>query len=297
MTRHRIARILLAIGASLAPGVSNAQCTPANQRLVDARKFVEARAGIDALLKASPSDDKAMDCLGRLLIEQNKPEEAADWLNKAIAIDAKSAEHKFALGNALSAQASAAGPLGAMSYAPRVRANLEEAVALDPKLVDARRSLVTIYTMLPSAMGGSADKAREQAAEILKLNPMRGHAALGYLADQQKDYVTAEREYLAAISARPDSEAAYGAAGAFYRRRERWTDAISMYEKQLRALPKGAPVVRVSNAHYYLGLAQEKSGHMERARLEYRAAIAANPDNEDAKKALAAVKDGDNPAT
>jgi len=64
-----------------------------------------------------------------------------------------------------------------------------------------------------------------------------------------------------------------------------------MYEKQLKLMAKDVPLTRVSNAHYFLGLADEKSGHRDKAKAEYQAATAANPKNEDAKKALALLKD------
>ena len=87
-----------------------------------------------------------------------------------------------------------------------------------------------------------------------------------------------------------DSDAAYSVAGAFYRRRERWADAIGMYEKQLKAMPKDATPGKVSNAHYFLGIAHDKSGQVDKARAEYVTAIAANPKNEAAKKALASLQ-------
>jgi tetratricopeptide (TPR) repeat protein len=80
------------------------------------------------------------------------------------------------------------------------------------------------------------------------------------------------------------------AADAFYPRRARWTDAIAMYGKQLKTMPEDATPTSVSNAHYFLGLVHEKSGDGDRAKAEYQAAIAANPRNEDAKKALGSLK-------
>jgi Tfp pilus assembly protein PilF len=40
----------------------------------------------------------------------------------------------------------------------------------------------------------------------------------------------------------------------------------------------------------FLGVAEEKTGHRDKARTEYQTAIAANPKNEDAMKALASLK-------
>jgi tetratricopeptide (TPR) repeat protein len=254
------------------------------------RRQDDARAGLEVQLKRTPNDAAAMECLGRLLLDQDESAGAVEWLEKAVAIDGKNAQHHLSLGMALRAEGGKASMLRAPSIVGRMKAELEQAVALDPALVEARYVLLQFLVQAPPMMGGSIPKAREQAAELLKLSPMRGHIGYGVVAEQEKDYVAAEKEFLAAIATRPDSDVTYSATGAFYRRRERWTDAIAMYEKQLKFMLKDASPTRVSNAHYFLGLAHEKSGHGDRAKTEYQAAIAANPKNEDAKKALASLK-------
>jgi len=132
-------------------------------------------------------------------------------------------------------------------------------------------------------------KMRLHAAEILKVNAVRGHMGYGRIAEQEKDYASAEKEFLLGITARPDSEVAYSAAGGFYRRRERWAKAIAMYRKQLAAMPKDPSLTRLSNAHYSLALSLQGSGRPDLAKPEFQAAVAANPDNANASKALASL--------
>jgi tetratricopeptide (TPR) repeat protein len=289
MTRHRIVQVVLVVSASLTAPTLRAQCVPAVQRLVTGREYDKARTELEAQLKRAPNNDAAMECMGRLLLEQGESGDAVEWLEKAVNLNGKSAQHHLWLGLALRAEGGKAGMLRAAGFVGRMKTELEQALVLDPKLVEARYALLQFYAQAPAMMGGSIPKAREQAAELLKLNPIRGHIGYGFIAEQEKDYAAAEKEFLAAIAARPDSDVTYSAAGSFYRRRERWADAISMYEKQLKTMAKDATPSRISNAHYFLGIAHEKSGHRDRAKTEYQAAIAANPKNEDAKKALASL--------
>jgi tetratricopeptide (TPR) repeat protein len=282
-------RILFFIGALLAPIALHAQCNAAVQRLVANRQYDNARVQLEAQIKRAPNDDAAMHCMGRLLLEQDESGDAIDWLEKAVKINGRDAQHHLWLGLALRTEGGKAGMLRAPGFMGRMKTELEQALVLDPRLVEARYALLQLYAQAPAMMGGSMPNARAQAAQMLKVNPMRGHIGYAFIADQEKDYPAAEKEYLAAIAARPDSDVTYSAAGAFYRRRERWSDAISMYEKQLKTISKDAWPTRVSNAHYFLGLAHEKSGHRDRAKAEYQAAIAANPKNEDAKKAFASL--------
>lgn len=287
MTRHRIVLILLAVGASLAPATLRAQCVPAVQRLITDREYEAARTQLQAQLKRAPSDDAAMDCMGRLLLEQGESGDAVDWLEKAVKINGKSAQHQLWLGNALGADAQKASVFSRPFLASRMKSAYEQAVALDPTLVDARRGLVTLYSLAPAAMGGDMVKAREQAAEILKLNAMRGHIAYGTIAERDNNYPGAEKEFLAAIATRPDSAVAYNAMGSFYRRRERWAEATAMYQKTLTAKPS---TTSASIAHYNLGLIHQQAGRIDQAKAEYQAALAANPNNGDARKALESLR-------
>lgn len=285
--RHRVLRPLLVVGASLLPVTLHAQCGPAVERLISDRKYDDARIELQAQLKRAPDDDAAMDCMGRMLLNQGESGAAVDWLGKAVKINGKSAQHYLWLGNALGAEGEKASTLRRPFLVWRLKAAYEQAVALDPTLVDARRGLVMVYSLAPGVMGGSMPKAREQAAEILKLNPMRGHMAYGMIAEREKNYTSAEKEFLAAVAAMPDSAIPYNAVGAFYRRQMRWADAIAMYEKALKANPDA---VSASITHYNLGVIHQQNGRRDQANAEYQAALAANPNNQDAKKALAALK-------
>src|SRR4029079_10190051 len=100
----------------------------------------------------------------------------------------------------------------------RFKAANERALTLDPTLVDARRNLVMFYAMAPGFMGGEMNRAKQQAAEIMKLNPMRGHTANGVIAERAGDKLTAEKEFLAAIAIAPDSVGAYQSTALFYTR-------------------------------------------------------------------------------
>jgi tetratricopeptide (TPR) repeat protein len=307
------------------PFALKAQCPPPTQKLIVDRKFDEAATEARATVDKNGSDEAALHCMGRVLLEQNKSGEAVDWFEKAVKVNDRSALHHLWLGNALGTEAQKANKLRQPFLARRVKTEFERAVALDPTLIDARHGLVQFYTIAPGVMGGSVDKAREQIAEIEKLNPMRGHFERAALAERDKDLATAEREYVAATTLAPDSVVAFNTLGAYYRRQKKWPEAIAAYERVLTIkpdaynahlslggiaaasgqnldlgereikewlarAPKDAPILNVSIAHQWLGKIYETQGKKDAARAEYQLALSANPKNEDAKKALAALK-------
>src|SRR5438552_9050525 len=65
---------------------------------------------------------------------------------------------------------------------------LEEAVRLDPNLLDARLDLVRYYVIAPRIVGGSLKKARAQANEIAKRDAALGAFARGYIDYRLKSY-------------------------------------------------------------------------------------------------------------
>ena len=307
------------------PLAARAQCPPATQKLIVDRKLDEAEAEARSAVKQNGSDEAALHCMGRVLLEKNNSGAAVDWFEKAVKANDRSALHHLWLGNALGTEAQKANKLRQPFLARRVKTEFERAVALDPTLIDARHGLIQFYTMAPGVMGGSMEKAKEQIAEIEKLNPMRGHFERAALAERDKDGATAEKEYVAATTAAPDSTVAFSTLGAFYRRQKKWADATAAYERVLAikpdaynahlslggiaamsgenlergereikawlaAAPKDAPTINVSLAHQWLAKIYDTQGKKDAARAEYQLAVSANPKNEEAKKALAALK-------
>jgi len=216
---------------------ADSQCVGELRQRITERRYDEARAAAQAQLNASSSNDAAIDCMGRVLLAQGKSGDAVDWFEKAVKLNRNNAQHHEGLGMALLVEGSKASVFRRPFIIRRVKTEFETAVALDPTVVDARRGLVMFYSMAPGAMGGSIEKAREQAEALMKLNPMRGHSAFGLIAERSHDLAGAEKEFLAAIALHPDSIAPYIATGAFYERQKRNADAVVMFQRVLSLDP------------------------------------------------------------
>ena len=326
MNRSVMVVALILCGSNLpAQTPASSSAAPTIEQLIANRRFDEAKPAIDAMLARNPKDPAAQYLMGRLLHAQGNSGAAVDWFEKAVQREDDNATYHLWLGNALGDEAQKASKLRQPFLARRVKNEFERAVALDPRSVLARQGLVDFYSIAPGIMGGDMDKARQQAAELLALSPMRGHYALARIAERQKDTVTAEREIRAAVAAQPDSTFGYANLAAFYRRHNRWDDAFAAWdalitarpdlavahanwgiysaisgryyergERELRHyldnLPPDALPATISTTRFRLGQIYEKTGRAEQARAEYTEALKANPRNEDAKKALDALK-------
>jgi tetratricopeptide (TPR) repeat protein len=318
--------LAIAFAFAVLPHRASAQCSPPIQKLVTDQKYDEARAEAQALINKNGSDDVALHCMGRIFSAMDKSGEAVGWFEKAIKANEKVSVHHLWLGNALGDQAQHANKLKLPFLARRVKSEFEKAVELDPSSVDGRHGMIQFYAQAPGVMGGSMDKAKEQAREIEKLNAMRGHWEMAQLLENKdKDPTGAEREYTAALSAAPESTFAYNGLAQFYRRQKKYDESVAVYERLLKAKPealnarlnigytlavsgqnldrgareirdwladppKDAPAANTSFAHYVLGMIYDRQAKKDAARAEYQSALSFNPKNTDAKKALDALK-------
>lgn len=317
----RLAAVILGLGGTEAL----AQCQPAVQRLLNDRRFEDARTQMTAVVAKEPSNDGALECLGVVEFRMTRYRSASERFEKAIKLNDKVATHHLWLGNALGNLADSTSKIKLPFLARRVKSEFEKTVALDPTSVDGREGLVSFYSQAPGVMGGSAEKAQEQIREIIKLNPLRGHLRAGRMYAEDKKPAEAEKEYILAEQAAPDSTAGGYQLGAFYQGAERWADAFAVYdrmqkrfpdevlvrfqigrtaalsgqqlergERELRQIiaspPADFPRPTLAGAHHRLGMILEKQGKKELARSEYQQAVAVDPKNEAAKKSLAAIK-------
>ena len=309
----------------LSPRVVGAQCSGAAQEAFQERRWDDARAAAQAQLNDGPRHAPTLYCMGRIAYATGNSGEAVDWFEKAIKVDGNNAGFHLWLGTALGDETQRANKLRQPFLARRVKSEFERAVALDPSSIDARHGLIQFYIVAPSIMGGSMERAKAQAAEIGKLNVMRGHLEMAALFDREKNTVAADSAYKAAVEASPDSLAGYYGLGAFYQRHTRWDDAFATYERliqmrpaevvahfqygrtaalsgknlergerELKSLldepPKDFPPVSVAATYLRLGNIYEKQGKTDLARSAYEQSVKLNPKSDEARKALAALK-------
>jgi len=261
---------------------------------------------------------------GRAAISRGDSDAAIDILEKAVAQSPKSAGAHFYLGSAYGTKVQASGMLGAAKYASRIKDEFENAVALDPKYVEARFGLVQVYAGAPGIMGGSYEKAFEQAREIKAIDPIVGHRAYAFIYSQQKKLDLANKEYVDAIREEPNSPKAHTYFGQYLANAEKnYTAAFAELETALKLDPSYMPAFYhlgrtaslantnlargeeaakkyvaytpteneppLANAHYYLGAIYEKEGRKAEAKQAYQAALKLNPTLTKASDALKRV--------
>ena len=300
----------------------------AAKTLPEVRALVESKASgalpaAEALTKATPNDANAWVMLVRARLQARQAEKAIAAGEKATALSPKNAQAFYWLGNAYGNRLGEVGMLSKMSMAPKLRDAFEQAVKLDPALVDARSSLIEFYLQAPSAIGGGVDKARAQATAIAKYDRARAFMAQGRIAMHEKKPAEALKAYEQAYALKPNDAQLRLSLILGYQQAQRWKDAYAMTRQWTidepkkakpwyqigriaaesgQYLPEGEAALRTylklgretgdpepKHARYRLGQILAKAGRKDEARAELQAALKIDSKFKEAKDALAAL--------
>jgi len=207
------------------------QVDSAGIRLIDQRKLDEAQSFFEGKLKANPKDDESQYELARVFLFQGKMDDAEDAIDAALDLNEKDARFHFLRGQILGQIAANANIFKQGILAPKVKNAFLRSVELDSTFVEAHIGLYNYYVMAPGIMGGSDEKALEQAGIVLRLNSYRGHILLANFHQRKNEFSEAEGEYKKAISAEPKKTGGYKSLGYFYVGQKRYDEAIGQFKK------------------------------------------------------------------
>ncbi|GCC50692.1 hypothetical protein SanaruYs_09100 [Chryseotalea sanaruensis] len=219
--------------------------------LFEAKNFSEAKKILAGISEGQADFAASRYFLGRIAFEEKQYEDAADYFEEATEVDSKVADYFNWLGNALGIIARDANPFRQGLLAPKMKSAWESAVALDPRNLDARRSLIEYYTQAPGFMGGSFEKAHDVALQIRKLDAAEGHLASGRIYMKEEKFAEAEREFIAMAKVKPDY---VGGLANFYVTRKQYDKAFAIYGELNSKDPKNMLTI------YQLGRLSAVSG-------------------------------------
>ncbi|MFH1680006.1 MAG: sulfatase-like hydrolase/transferase [Candidatus Eisenbacteria bacterium] len=163
----------------------------------------------------------------------------------------------------------------------QARQDLEEALRIDPKNVDAMLRLAQYYREL-----GRIEKERGLYLTILSVDPDHAPAwnNLGSLAETEGDLDSALRCYERSIQGSPGFADPYVNRGNVYYARGKLPEAMREYDKALELNP-GAGI-----AHYGKAMVYNRWGDFERVVQELKLAVRVDPSLREASEWLAALE-------
>jgi Flp pilus assembly protein TadD len=273
--------------------------------LLDAGRVDDAIETLNQRIAANPRDAEAIHLLCRAYFQYEDWDRAEGRCKRAVELEPNNSGFHRWLGRVYGEKAGRATlPIG---LALKTRDEFQRAAQLDPTDATASEDVAEYYLEAPGIMGGGKDKAREQAKVLAKLSTAREHWVYARLAEKDKDYATAEREYRKMIEDGNGDGEAWLNLGFFYRNQKRYDEmeqafvkmnqgaitsrevlfeaaanlyrvgrAFSFAQQLLQRYLAEGPVEEAPafKAHNLLGMLLEKQGDKEGAANEYRAALA-----------------------
>ncbi|MBI2677851.1 MAG: tetratricopeptide repeat protein [Candidatus Koribacter versatilis] len=288
-----------------------------------AGRMDEAIRLLRAATQERANDAEAWHLLSKAYLALERWDDAVKAAEKASSLEPNNSDYHLWLGRAYGNKAENSPFWTAWGMAKKVRQEFEKAVAINANNVDARSDLAEFYVEAPSMLGGGKDKAAAEADRLAANDADAAHWVRGYLAEKDKDYGTAEREYLAAVQSSGNQAGRWLDVASFYRRSgqkskmeaavnsaiaaEKKSDgtlyeAASILFRAGRNFTLAAKLLRnylknpasdeapAFKAHYLLGEILEKQGDKLGAAAEYQSSVELAHDFQGAQTALKRVR-------
>jgi Flp pilus assembly protein TadD len=269
----RTARVAACLSVTIFPLCRNASAiaipyTGKHTAAYEALQQGRADDALNMLHPMSPNDADAQNLLCRVFMAEERFDEAVPLCEQAVSLAPGNAMYQLTLAHANGGRAQHISPLIALPVAHRARDHFEAAAKLAPSNWGVLSDLGEYYVQAPSIAGGGVDKARQLIPHLMKLNAARGHWLTARVAEESKDYATAENEYKQAIATGQMVPEGDVNLAIFYNKRGRQNDAVEYIRKAEAADNERDPVL-VDAATLLIQMNQETALalHMLRAYL------------------------------
>lgn len=169
------------------------------EQLYQQEKYDKA---LDSFVKLYEQDNenlKVIERMGDIAGHKKNYEQAMGFYKKLVLNQPDNANYNFKYGGAMGLYAKTVSKLKALGMLDDIKKYLKKAAELDANHIETRHALSQIYCELPGIVGGSIKTSRAYADQLLKISPVDGHLAHGFIDEYQKEYKDAVISYEKAI--------------------------------------------------------------------------------------------------
>ena len=232
------------------------------EKLIEAGHWKRARVVVEARLREAPDDPLANFLLSQIRNAFGERTTPLALAERAVALEGRVAKYHRQLAEVLGVQAQHTSAIQQLFLARRFRKEIDLAIALDPRDVQALRDLLEYYLLAPGIAGGDPRKAVTVAERIGELDAPEGFLAKARIAAFDKQTAETESLLRKAAQAQPPSYRAHIALAQFYRAREHSDPGAA------ETVAKEALKLDRSRVESYAILAEVYAGRAEWSALE-----------------------------
>jgi tetratricopeptide (TPR) repeat protein len=163
---------------------STVETTP--EKLIAEGHWKRARTLVEARFHEAPDDPLANFLLSQIRNAFGDRESPLPLAERAVALDSGVAKYHRQVAEGLGVMAQHAGLWQQLMLARRFHKEIEIALMLDPRDIQALRDLMEFYLLAPGIAGGDERKAAATAERIGTVDPVEGYLAQARLAEFHK---------------------------------------------------------------------------------------------------------------
>ncbi|MGI8989389.1 MAG: tetratricopeptide repeat protein [Bryobacteraceae bacterium] len=242
----------------------------------------EFQAAIEVLSPSADQSAPALRLLGQSYFMLGEYKKSVEMLEKAVSFAPRDSDSYTWLGRAYGRRAETSFALSAAGFANKSRANLEKAVQLNPANTEAVSDLFEYYLQAPGFLGGGFEKASRLANQIAQRDPAEGNYAKARLAEEHKEFGTAEELLRRAEALAPRQVGRVLDLAKFLAKQGRYEEAERAFAQAQKVAPD-SPKVMFARADAYV----KSKRNIETARELLKRYLAANLTPDDAPKSEA----------
>lgn len=283
-------RLLVATGLCLLTTAQAATPTEDAIALYRAKDYPAARAALEKITAAEPTNAAACYYYGMTLMRRGDTKalpDAVPWLEKATKLEPNNATYLADYGGC---SMQLAGRTRSLTAATNGRDAMEKSLTINPDNLDARAGLWRFYTEAPWPLGSSA-KAARHLEEMRKRDPDQATVITVLARANAKDYAGAFKlcdELLAKDPANYTALYQYGRTASVSG--QNLARGLACLQKCLTLSPPSSSSPQLTHLWHRIGLIKEKLGHREEAREAFETALKFDPTHRAAADALIPLK-------
>lgn len=178
-----------------------------------------------------------LNLLGRDHFMMADYKKATELFEKAAQMEPRVSAHWHWLGRTYGRRAELSTFLTAPGYASKARQNFERAVQTDPRNIEALNDLFEYYLQAPGFLGGGLDKAQGLIEKIASVDPAEKHWAMARIAEERKDFNTAEAQLRRSMELAPKQVGRVCDLAMFLAKRGRTAESDDVFAQAQRLAP------------------------------------------------------------
>ena len=171
--------------------------------LLESGHYRKAKSVAEQRLKSNSNDSEAHYAISRARYKAGDLDQALPSAEKAVSLNPKDAEYHSHLAEVVGSQAQKASVFRQLGLAKRCRAELEAALALDPRHFQANLVLMLYLVKAPGLFGGDKTRGRAIPEAIAKYDPSSGFLAKARLIREENPKANVIDLYRSAADADP----------------------------------------------------------------------------------------------